>query len=107
MAAPGPAELPGGGVVRVRELSRWPGMPFPEHRIGNRYDAAGLLLATCPDRPAVVAAGGEPFIRDGRDTALSHLVYCERSSGRCWFDALAGAGESLGTGSRAFSAPGI
>ena len=56
---------------------------------------------------SAVAGVATDVIRDDRDGTLSYLLHCERSSGQYLFDALLGAGESLGIGIDGFSTPGI
>ena len=82
-------------------------------------DAAGLLARLCavdlhddmtPDGAAFrasVAGLATDVIRDDRPGVPSYLLHCERSSGQYLFDALVGAGESLGIGIDGFSATGI
>jgi heterotetrameric sarcosine oxidase gamma subunit len=82
-------------------------------------DAAGLLARLCavdlhddmtPDGAAFrasVAGLATDVIRDDRHGVPSYLLHCERSSGQYLFDALVGAGESLGIGIDGFSATGI
>ncbi len=81
-------------------------------------DAAELLARLCgadlhddmaPDGAALrsaVAGVATDIIRDDRDLP-SYLLHCERSSGQYLFDALTGAGESLGIGVDGFRLPGI
>ena len=73
-------------------------------------DAAELLARLCgadlhddmaPDGAALrsaVAGVATDIIRDDRGGVPSYLLHCERSSGQYLFDALTGAGESLGIG---------
>ncbi len=73
-------------------------------------DAADLLARLCgadlhdemaPDGAALrsaVAGVATDIIRDDRAGVPSYLLHCERSSGQYLFDALTGAGESLGIG---------
>jgi heterotetrameric sarcosine oxidase gamma subunit len=82
-------------------------------------DAAELLARLCavdlhddmtPDGAALrasVAGLATDVIRDDRHGVPSYLLHCERSSGQYLFDALVGAGESLGIGIDGFSATGI
>jgi sarcosine oxidase gamma subunit len=56
---------------------------------------------------ASVAGLATDVIRDDRHGVPSYLLHCERSSGQYLFDALVGAGESLGIGIDGFSATGI
>lgn len=82
-------------------------------------DAAELMARLCgvdlhddmaPDGAALrsaVAGVATDIIRDDRDGVLSYLLHCERSSGQYLFDALVGAGESLGIGVDGFRLPGI
>jgi heterotetrameric sarcosine oxidase gamma subunit len=82
-------------------------------------DAADLLARLCgadlhhdmvPDGGALrapVAGVATDIIRDDRAGTISYLLHCERSSGQYLFDALAGAGESLGIGIDGFRLPGI
>lgn len=87
-------------------------------RITGR-DSAELLARLCgadlhddmaPDGAALrsaVAGVATDIIRDDRAGVPSYLLHCERSSGQYLFDALAGAGESLGVGVDGFLLPGI
>jgi heterotetrameric sarcosine oxidase gamma subunit len=82
-------------------------------------EAAGLLARLCgvdlhddmtPNGAAFrasVAGIATGVIRDDRAGAPSYFLHCERSSGQYLFDALVGAGVSLGIGIDGFSAPGI
>ena len=87
-------------------------------RITGR-DAAELLARLCgadlhddmaPDGAALrssVAGVATDIVRDDRAGVPSYLLHCERSSGQYLFDALTGAGESLGIGVDGFRLPGI
>ena len=87
-------------------------------RITGR-EAAELLARLCgadlhddmaPDGAALrssVAGVATDIVRDDRAGVPSYLLHCERSSGQYLFDALTGAGESLGIGVDGFTAPGI
>ena len=87
-------------------------------RITGR-DAADLLARLCgadlhddmaPDGAALrtaVAGVATDIVRDDRAGVASYLLHCERSSGQYLFDALTGAGESLGIGVDGFRLPGI
>ena len=87
-------------------------------RITGR-DAAELLARLCgadlhddmaPDGAALrssVAGVATDIVRDDRGGVPSYLLHCERSSGQYLFDALTGAGESLGIGVDGFRLPGI
>ena len=87
-------------------------------RITGR-EAAELLARLCgadlhddmaPDGAVLrssVAGVATDIVRDDRAGLPSYLLHCERSSGQYLFDALTGAGESLGIGVDGFRLPGI
>jgi heterotetrameric sarcosine oxidase gamma subunit len=88
-------------------------------RITGRDAAEELLARLCgadlhddmaPDGAALrsaVAGVATDIVRDDRAGLPSYLLHCERSSGQYLFDALTGAGESLGIGIDGFRLPGI
>lgn len=83
------------------------------------HDTAELLARLCgadlhddmaPDGAALrssVAGVATDIVRDDRAGVPSYLLHCDRSSGQYLFDALTGAGESLGIGIDGFRLPGI